>query len=197
MKDIFKLDDIKEEIAKADETQSAVDLADDLKKNKEAILALNQTLQDLCKKTDTLIPAIDKGVKDMQNASTINIPPQVIEHLKDIFDTFCRIFASTLDKQGKNSVMQLDDRLEIIKQRMTEHEKKIARYSERIAMSYSLFYCFSTSFILLAIFFGIVFWANVEIFRIERLQNLIWVFLGIIIICNAAIIGFTAWRNRK
>ena len=80
---------------------------------------------------------------------------------------------------------------------MTEHEKKIARYSERIAMSYSLFYCFSTSFILLAIFFGIVFWANVEFFRIERLQNLIWIFLGIIIVCNAAIIGFTVWRNRK
>mgnify|MGYP000100816655 CR=1 FL=1 len=60
-----------------------------------------------------------------------------------------------------------------MKQRIAKHERMIRKQTERITVPGNLFYCFAPTFVLFAIFFGIVFWANSELFHIKLLQSLL------------------------
>lgn len=196
-KDIMGINKIQEEINKAPEVQSATELLQEVKACSQQLAAVCNATEMLCEKTDKLDTTLDKRLDDIRNASTVLIPPETIEHIKDVSDTFCRMFTDTLEKQGAKSVEQLSAQYQNMEQRMAEHERTVRKQTERIVVPDSLFYCFAITFVFLAMFFGVVFWANSEFFQIKRLQSLLWIFLTLMIISNAIIIGFTVWYNHR
>ena len=196
-KDIMGISKIQEEINKAPEVQSATELLQEVKVCSQQLAAVCNTTKMLCEKTDKLDTTLDKRLDDIRKASTVVIPPETIKHIKDVSDTFCRMFTDTLEKQGAKSVEQLSAQYQKMEQRMTNHERTIRKQTERIVISDIQFYCFAITFVFLAMFFGVVFWANSEFFQIKRLQCLSWIFLVLMIISNAIIIGFTVWHNDR
>lgn len=196
-KDIMGIDRIQDEINKAPEVQSAAGLLQEVKECSRQLAAVCNATETLCEKTDKLDTTLDKRLNDIRNASTVVIPPETIEHLKEVHDSFCRVFGGTIEKQGTELIGRLDNRYQKMEQRIAEHERMIRKQTERITVPDNLFYCFATTFVLLAMFFGIVFWANSEFFQIKRLQSLSWIFLAFMIVSNAAIIGFTVWHNHR
>lgn len=196
-KDIMGIGRIQEEINNAPEVQSAAELLQEVKECSRQLAAVCNATETLCEKTDELDTTLDKRLDDIRNASTVVIPPETIQLLKEVHDSFCRMFGGTIEKQGTELIGQLDNRYQKMEQRIAEHERMIRKQTERITVPDNLFYCFATTFVLLAMFFGIVFWANSEFFQIKRLESLSWIFLAFMIVSNAAIIGFTVWHNHR
>lgn len=196
-KDIMGISRIQEEINNASEVQSAAELLQEVKKCSRQLVAVCDATETLCEKTDKLDTTLDKRLDDIRNASTVVIPPETIQHLTEVQNNFCRMFSDTIEKQGTELVGQLDNRYQKMERRIAEHERVIRKQTERITVPDNLFYCFATTFVFLAMFFGIVFWGNSELFHIKRLQSLSWIFLASIIASNAIIIGFTVWHNHR
>lgn len=196
-KDIMGIGRIQEEINNAPEVQSAAELLQEVKKCSRQLVAVCDATETLCEKTDKLDTTLDKRLDDIRNASTVVIPPETIQHLTEVQNNFCRMFSDTIEKQGTELVGQLDNRYQKMERRIAEHERVIRKQTERITVPDNLFYCFATTFVLLAMFFGIVFWVNCEFFHIKRLQSLSWIFLAFMVISNSAIIGFTVWYNHR
>jgi len=150
----------------------------EVKKCSRQLVAVCDATETLCEKIDKLDTTLDKRLDDIRNASTVIIPPETILHLTEIHNNFCRMFSDTIEKQGTELVGQLDNRYQKIERRIAEHERVIRKQTERITVPDNLFYCFATTFVLLSMFFGIVFWVNCEFFHIKRLQSLLWIFLA-------------------
>lgn len=196
-KDIMGINRIQEEINNALEVQSAAELLQEVKECSRQLVAVCNATETLCEKIVKLDTSLDKRLDDIRNASTVVIPSETIQHLTEVHNNFCRVFGCTIEKQGTELIEKLDNRHQKMERRIAEHERMIRKQTERITVPDNLFYCFATTFVFLAMFFGIVFWGNSELFHIKRLQSLSWIFLASIITSNAIIIGFTVWRNHR
>lgn len=122
-KDIMGIGRIQEEINKAPEVQSAAGLLQEVKECSCRLAAVCNATETLCEKTDKLDTTLDKRLDDIRNASTVVIPPETIQHLKEVHDSFCHVFGGTIEKQGTELIGRLDNRYQKMEQRIAEHER--------------------------------------------------------------------------
>jgi len=76
-------------------------------------------------------------------------------------------------------------------------DKRREEQDNRVKIPLLLFYCLTTTFVLLILFFGLCIWANIEVFHNEKLSCCLYWIGGMIVFVNALFIGVYRWLKKE
>jgi len=75
-------------------------------------------------------------------------------------------------------------------------DKRREEQDSRVKIPLLLFYCLTTTFVFLILFFGLCIWANIEVIHNEKLSYCLYVIGGMIVFVNALFIGVYRWLKK-
>lgn len=170
-------------IRQASEFEQSKRLAEDIRLSLQTLKSLdfslrllNSSLAELRQDAGCLSADFNDKLHQLQNALTIVIPPQTTEHLEQIFQASCNIFDRTLQEKMDATIQKAEQSFNAAEQRMKQQTDRIVKHSMRIALPPTLCYICLSLLLCLAVFFGIVWWANANVIHFAQIETLCHVF---------------------
>jgi len=188
---------------KLDELQTAIEDAEQQEQQQEETAVRSE--QERKQLVDAIVKAVSKDFLDTQVRLAEGIEKCFNQLNKSIAERISYMAKAVIADFHKNRIHP--DDFEKLKKEVAELKElsqsgvKIAQridkrreeQDSRVKIPLLLFYCLTTTFVFLILFFGLCIWANIEVVHNEKLSYCLYVIGGMIVFMNALFIGVYRW----
>jgi|GEM_PF-6953712 len=188
---------------KLNELQNAIEDAEQQEQQQEETAARSE--QERKQLVDAIVKAVSKDFLDTQVRLAEGIEKCFNQLNKSIAERISYMAKAVIADFHKNRIHP--DDFEKLKKEVAELKElsqsgvKIAQridkrreeQDSRVKIPLLLFYCLTTTFVFLILFFGLCIWANIEVVHNEKLSYCLYVIGGMIVFMNALFIGVYRW----
>jgi len=192
---------------KLDELQNAIEDAEQQEQQQEETAARSE--EDRKQLVDSIVKAVSKDFLDTQVRLAEGIEKCFNQLNKSIAERISYMAKAVIADFHKNRIHP--DDFEKLKKEVAELKElsqsgvKIAQridkrreeQDSRVKIPLLLFYCLTTTFVLLILFFGLCIWANIEVIHNEKLSYCLYAIGGMIVFVNALFIGVYRWLKKE
>jgi len=192
---------------KLNELQTAIEDAEQQEQQQEETAVRSE--QERKQLVDAIVKAVSKDFLDTQVRLAEGIEKCFNQLNKSIAERISYMAKAVIADFHKNRIHP--DDFEKLKKEVAELKElsqsgvKIAQridkrreeQDSRVKIPLLLFYCLTTTFVLLILFFGLCIWANIEVIHNEKLSYCLYWIGGMIVFVNALFIGVYRWLKKN
>jgi len=191
---------------KLNELQNAIKDAEQQEQQQEETAVRSE--QERKQLVDAIVKAVSKDFLDTQVRLAEGIEKCFNQLNKSIAERISYMAKAVIADFHKNRIHP--DDFEMLKKEVAELKElsqsgvKIAQridkrreeQDSRVKIPLLLFYCLTTTFVFLILFFGLCIWANIEVIHNEKLSYCLYLVGGMIVFVNTLFIGVYRWLKK-
>ena len=191
---------------KLNELTSAIENAEQQEQQQEETAVRSE--QERKQLVDAIVKAVSKDFLDTQVRLAEGIEKCFNQLNKSIAERISYMAKAVIADFHKNRIHP--DDFEMLKKEVAELKElsqsgvKIAQridkrreeQDSRVKIPLLLFYCLTTTFVFLILFFGLCIWANIEVIHNEKLSYCLYLVGGMIVFVNTLFIGVYRWLKK-